>query len=108
MTTIPTLLALSLSFLALCGSIVALTVALRTSGRSLSRRYIALSERLSELETAMEAQQGRMKSLSVRLSSVRRANGEAPEAPAAMTEAQKDEWQRQTNLQIARGLFRVR
>lgn len=106
--TTPTLISLLLSLLALCASIVAVSVALRGSARSLLRRYLALSERFTEIETAMEAQQGRMKSLSVRLSNARRANGEATAETAPMTERDKDEWQRKTNLEIARGLYRVR
>lgn len=106
--TIPTLAALSLSILGLLLSIAALSVALRSSGRSLVRRYLALSERFSELETAMEAQQGRVKSLSVRLSNAKNRNGAESESNTPMTERDKDEWQRQTNLRIARGEYRMR
>lgn len=102
--TIPMLLTWLLSAMALAGSIIALVVALRSSDRSLLKRYVELSTRFSELEAAAEAQQGKLRSMSVRLSSVVRKNPASADATpetGPMTESQKDEWQRRTNREIA-------
>ena len=108
--TIPTLTALSLSFLALCASIVALFVALRTSGRSLSRQLRAHSEQLSDVAHELEAINNRFRTVNSRINAAaasRKASEDAMERRTATIdpEEEKDRWQRETNLRIARGDF---
>jgi hypothetical protein len=109
MTTL-TLTALLLSFSALCLSTVALFAALRSSGRTLSRRLDELSTRFSAVEDHCEAQTSRIKSIRAQVNaanSSRSANREPPELTSATIEARKDQWQRETNLKIATGQIRV-
>lgn len=103
---IPTAIALSLSTLGLLLSIVALFVALRSSGRSLLKRFDALSMHLSELDTQLDAQNARIKSVRSQVHAAklsRAANSEVPEIDSTGTEEAKDRWTRETNLKIARG-----
>lgn len=100
----------SLSALALSLSTCALIVAVRSSARSQSLRLNALLRQLSDHSEALEALSIRLRTIQTRLNMAagraRRANGETSEAPpahAAMTEDEKDKWQRETNLKIARG-----
>jgi hypothetical protein len=104
-----TQLALSLSTLALLLSIVALFAVSRISDRSLLKRLNAHSERLSDLEAAQEANHTRIKSIRAQVGAVttsRKANNEVPELTSGTTEAEKDRWQREANLAIARDKFR--
>jgi len=108
--TTPTLIALSLSCLGLSLSIAALFAALRSSGRTLSRRLDELSTRFSAVEDHCEAQTSRIKSIRAQVNAAnasRSANREPPELTPETIEAQKDEWQRRTNLAIARGELRI-
>lgn len=98
-----------LSTLALLLAIAALSVALRSSGRTLSRRLDELSTRFSAVEDHCEAQTSRIKSVRAQvnaLSHSRSANREPPELTPDTIEAQKDRWTRETNLRIARGEIR--
>ncbi len=109
MTTL-TLTAFALSVLALCLSIAAWFVALRSSGRTLSRRLDELSTRFSAVEDHCEAQSSRIKSIRAQVNasnSSRRANNELEELTPVTIEAQKDRWQREMNLKIATGQIKV-
>lgn len=97
-----------LSISALLLATAALIVALRSSDRSLYKRFAELLTRTSELESALESVQGRVKSLSVRMSLVGRAKPADPELSTPTTDAEKDEWQRRMNLKLALGQIKVR
>jgi hypothetical protein len=117
----PTLAALSLSGAALAVSICALFAALRTSARSQLKRLSGLSTRLeavesdsdtmrSELLRQLQRERARANMASMRAS--RKAT--APDERAASsngsgerTEAEKDEWTRQTNLKILSGEIKL-
>lgn len=104
-----TQLALLLSTLGLLLSIVALLAASRTSAHSLGRRLTVLSERISDLEAAQEANHSRIKSIRAQVHAAgtsRKANNEVPELTSGTTEAEKDRWQREANIAIARDKFR--
>ena len=119
LTSTPTLL--SLIGLALCLSICALCVALRTSARSLLKRLSAHSTRLteaeqelddhrSELMSALNRERARanMASLRAKAKATERAEPEASaNGSAAMTEAEKDAWQRDMNLKLLTGQVKL-
>lgn len=111
---------LSLSGAALSLSICALYVALRSSARSQSRRLSELLKRLEELQTDHDSinaelvKQLNRERARANMASLR-ASRKAPELDAkeeavgasgkngAMTEAEKDEWQRTMNLKLMTG-----
>jgi hypothetical protein len=98
--TILTLISWLLCISGLLLSIVALTAALRSSDRSLLKRYVELSTRFSELEAAHEAIAGKQRSMRVRLSQLsKNPNNDDPDSPAKTTDP--DEWQRRTNRELA-------
>lgn len=115
----PMQVALSLSGAALFASICALCVALRTSARYQLKRLYALSTRLEAVESDMTSMQDELlKQLQrerarANMASLRaRQKATEPGEPAASsngsaaaerTEAEKDAWQRETNLRILRG-----
>lgn len=116
----PMQIAWSLSGAALLLSICALCAALRTSARSQLRRLSALSTRLEGVESDMTAMQDELlKQLQRERARANMANHRArlkatePGEPAASsngsaapgerTDAEKDAWQRETNLRILRG-----
>lgn len=109
-----------LSGTALAVGIAALFAARRSSGRSLLLRLTALSERMTQAENFVEMQQDVLRDFLRReraAENMRKfrqrqkatepgepeasANGSA--AGDARTEAEKDAWQRETNLRILRG-----
>jgi hypothetical protein len=94
-----------LSCLALGASIVALRVALRSSERSHLKRLSELSERFTELDEMQTSHSAALKRLNSRISMQtlreKRANNGESDQSTSMTEADKDEWQRKMNLQLA-------
>jgi len=107
--TIPTLIALLLSSLALSLSIAALIAALRSSDRLLRKQFAVLSERFSAVENQVDLQNSKIKSVRAQVHNVnlsRSANREPPELTPDGIEAHKDEWTRAMNLKIARGEVR--
>lgn len=103
--TMLTLTPLFLSGTALLLGIYALRVALRSSDRTLAKQLSALSTRCSEVEVALETLSGRVRSMRVSIHNRDRANRAAPDPNSPMTEADKDEWQRKMNLQLAMRRF---
>lgn len=111
--TIPMLALWSLTVLALLLSIFALSVALRSSGRSLSRQLYVLSTQSQELAESHEALSVQLRNLRSRLnmqaSRARKAqaadaepsDGELPLAGGSSLPP--DEWKRRMNLQLATG-----
>jgi len=101
------LLAWSLSTSALLLSIYALSVARRTSDQSLAKRLSELSLQSREHAELIDQLSDKLKNLRSRVSMqahlAKKANGEAQAANGPMTEAEKDEWQREMNLKIATG-----
>ncbi len=100
--TVPTLLLLLLSSVALFTSIFALFAVLRTSDRSLSRQLSALSTRLKEQEATTEELGGQLKAMRARehMRTYRRrkaGDAETDEDPPA----DKRDWVRKTNEQLA-------
>jgi len=117
--TIPMLVMLSLTSVAVLLSISALVVALRSSDRSLSRRLSALSTSLGEQTQTLEAQQLLLRNLRARIGMTalraRRSaesetpgdgsgNGTLPRSPPG--ESADDKWARETNLALALGRIR--
>lgn len=110
----PTLIALSLSSLALFVATFALVVARRTSARSLAKQLRELSERFSDLTETVESQSLQIRNLRSRANMAqareKKANGAAssgPDAPMIDAEAEKDRWTREMNLKIATGEVRL-
>lgn len=120
--TTPTLTMWSLIGAALSLSIFALVVALRTSARSQSKRLAALSTRVEELQSDMDSTQSELRAQLQRERSranmaTLRASRKATErveaedsangsGGRALTEAEKDEWQRTMNLKLLTGEVR--
>lgn len=100
--TIPTLLLWSLTLAGLCTSIFALSVALRSSARSLSKRLSELSERTSTQDESIEKLSHELRNLRSRLNmqnhrARKRENGVDEEAPKGR------DWVRKANLALALG-----
>jgi len=110
---------LLLSFTALGVGTAALFAARRSSARSLLPRFNALSERMTLLESYVETHQDLLKDFLRRERAAanmkkfrERQKATEQDDPAAssngsgaraMTESEKDEWQRSTNLKLLRG-----
>lgn len=103
-----------LSAAALCASIAALFVALRTSDRSLLKRFAALSASLSDLDDtvaslaqALNRERSRQNMRELRARRKPTENGGDVETGMALSEAEKDRWQRDMNFKIATGQVKV-
>jgi hypothetical protein len=89
-------------------------MAVRTSGRSLSKRLAELSQRFSEAEEtvgmlaeALHRQRTRENMRELRARRKPAENGEAVELGRPQSELEKDRWQREMNLKIATGQVRL-
>lgn len=103
--TIPMLVLWSLTLAGLCTSIFALSVALRSSARSLSKRLYELSERASTTDESIEKLSHELRNLRSRLNmqnhrARKRENGETPVDDAA---PRGRDWVRKANLALALG-----
>ena len=105
---IPTLVLWSLTLAALCASIFALLVAVRSSDRSLSRQLSALSTRSRELEATLDELSAQLKAQRQRenMRAYRLRKGSKTETADDLDEEttstqSADEWRRRMNRQLA-------
>lgn len=110
--TIHTLLLWSLTLVALCASIFALSAVLRSSDRSLSRQLSALSTRLKEQEATMEELSGQLRSMRARehMRAYRARKAGKSDEPEPQDELELGEgraWVQQMNEKLARARLGV-